>query len=313
MLESCFGGVGLLELGWIRFRMGVDSALWSAMESVLRSIWKNHNVSIHESEVSRHEGLNSPSSGSFRSHRSVRSERHERARRVKRHEKEPKRDLLEVSLAITLGNYRYEILCDVISMEATHILLGRPWQFNRRMTHNRPLSLRKVCDKKMNKNREGKRKEIEKAKKAKRKESEKNKEKSKSRSEKKTLMVSRREVKRVLLTMKESLFIFPTNMCFHVSSSISNFPTRFGEMLECFKELFPKNTPHGLPPIRGIEHHIDLSWEEHYLIGLPTRQTLKKVKKSNNRWVNLLRKVRSVRGERKGQMENNLQDQVWSL
>ncbi|RDY07707.1 hypothetical protein CR513_08154, partial [Mucuna pruriens] len=29
-----------------------------------------------------------------------------------------------------------EILCDVVLMEATHILLGKPWQFNRKVTHD---------------------------------------------------------------------------------------------------------------------------------------------------------------------------------
>ncbi|RDX70063.1 hypothetical protein CR513_50727, partial [Mucuna pruriens] len=33
---------------------------------------------------------------------------------------------------ITLGKYNDEMLCDVVPMEATHILLGRPWQFDRR-------------------------------------------------------------------------------------------------------------------------------------------------------------------------------------
>ncbi|RDX60677.1 hypothetical protein CR513_61159, partial [Mucuna pruriens] len=33
----------------------------------------------------------------------------------------------QVSLTFTLGKYSDEILCDVVPMEATHILLGRPW------------------------------------------------------------------------------------------------------------------------------------------------------------------------------------------
>ncbi|RDX80941.1 hypothetical protein CR513_38448, partial [Mucuna pruriens] len=37
-----------------------------------------------------------------------------------------KGDLLMVSWTFTLGKYSDEILCDVVPMEATHILLGRP-------------------------------------------------------------------------------------------------------------------------------------------------------------------------------------------
>ncbi|RDX89289.1 hypothetical protein CR513_29005, partial [Mucuna pruriens] len=42
----------------------------------------------------------------------------------------------QVSLVITLGNYIDEILCDVIPMKITLILLGRPWEFDRRVTHD---------------------------------------------------------------------------------------------------------------------------------------------------------------------------------
>ncbi|RDX81635.1 hypothetical protein CR513_37658, partial [Mucuna pruriens] len=156
----------------------------------------------------------------------------------------------------------------------------------------KPLSLREVCEDqlKMKKEREEDTKEKEKARKAKRKESEKNKEKSKSGSEKNSdrkdsskekersvkrksllskrkvkckevLMVSRKEVKRVLLAINEPLFLLPTNMCFHVSFPMFNMPTGFGEILEGFKELFQKDIPKGLPPIRGIERPIESPWE----------------------------------------------------
>jgi hypothetical protein len=34
-----------------------------------------------------------------------------------------------------IGGYRDEILCDVIHMDVCHILLGRPWQFDRKVIH----------------------------------------------------------------------------------------------------------------------------------------------------------------------------------
>ncbi|XP_057782175.1 uncharacterized protein LOC131000309 [Salvia miltiorrhiza] len=42
----------------------------------------------------------------------------------------------KVNLPICIGRYEDEVLCDVISMQASHILLGRPWQFDRRVTHD---------------------------------------------------------------------------------------------------------------------------------------------------------------------------------
>jgi hypothetical protein len=35
-----------------------------------------------------------------------------------------------------IGGYKDEILCDVIPMDVCHILLGRPWQFDRKVIHD---------------------------------------------------------------------------------------------------------------------------------------------------------------------------------
>jgi len=62
-----------------------------------------------------------------------------------------------------MGQYTDKVLCDVVPMEASHILLGRPWQYDKRIIHNgltnkisfihndkkiilKPLSPRKVCE-----------------------------------------------------------------------------------------------------------------------------------------------------------------------
>ncbi|XP_056864141.1 uncharacterized protein LOC130511252 [Raphanus sativus] len=42
----------------------------------------------------------------------------------------------QVLIPIAIGRYEDEILCDVLPMEASHILLGRPWQFDRRVVHD---------------------------------------------------------------------------------------------------------------------------------------------------------------------------------
>ena len=42
----------------------------------------------------------------------------------------------QVLIAFSIGKYKDEVLCDVVSMEATHILLGRPCQFDRKNLHD---------------------------------------------------------------------------------------------------------------------------------------------------------------------------------
>lgn len=33
------------------------------------------------------------------------------------------------------GNFKDKVLCDIMSMDVCHILLGRPWKFDRKVIH----------------------------------------------------------------------------------------------------------------------------------------------------------------------------------
>ena len=39
-------------------------------------------------------------------------------------------------IRLKVGNYHDEVLCDVIPMQAYHLLLGRPWQYDRSTKHD---------------------------------------------------------------------------------------------------------------------------------------------------------------------------------
>ena len=43
--------------------------------------------------------------------------------------------LKQASIQFSVGKYNEELICDVVSMLAYHILLGRPWQFDRDIVH----------------------------------------------------------------------------------------------------------------------------------------------------------------------------------
>jgi hypothetical protein len=42
----------------------------------------------------------------------------------------------QVMISFSVGKYKDEVLCDVMPMHATHLLLGRPWQFDRKVKHD---------------------------------------------------------------------------------------------------------------------------------------------------------------------------------
>ena len=45
-----------------------------------------------------------------------------------------KRALVSFSIGL---KYKDEVWCDVVDMDACHLLLGRPWQYDKNVDHNR--------------------------------------------------------------------------------------------------------------------------------------------------------------------------------
>ena len=42
----------------------------------------------------------------------------------------------QVLISLSIGKYKDDILCDIVPMQASHMLLGRPWQVDRRLKYN---------------------------------------------------------------------------------------------------------------------------------------------------------------------------------
>ncbi|RDX77473.1 hypothetical protein CR513_42409, partial [Mucuna pruriens] len=88
---------------------------------------------------------------------------------------------------------------------------------------------------------------------------------------KESLLVGPKEVRRVILAKKEPLFALLTNILLHASPCV-------GKLLKEFKDVFPEDIPHGLPPLRVIEHYIDFPLRASLLNRLAHRTNPEKAK-----------------------------------
>ncbi|XP_010529072.1 PREDICTED: uncharacterized protein LOC104806049 [Tarenaya hassleriana] len=154
-----------------------------------------------------------------------------------------------VKIPFSIGRYHDEVMCDVVPMQAGHMLLGRPWQFDREVTHDgranqyslvhnkkkvvlAPLSPSQVHEIQLRL--------------AKETEPKKGKFYLKASQVDKAI---RQEQTMLLLVFKDLMSL---------RTEAPNDIPAVSRLLERFRDVFPEEIPAGLPPIRGIEHQIDL-------------------------------------------------------
>ena len=166
----------------------------------------------------------------------------------------------QVIINFSIRNYKDEVLCDLVSMEVTHILLGRSWQFDKKVFHDGhankfsfsfqgkkitllPLSPKEVNEDQMQMLK--KRKEE----KAQRKVQGNGKEAKKS-------MISLKGIKKVMFAQKQVLIAYPSESSPSFQKPHSICPQDLSLVLDEFKDVFQK-PPKGLPPLRSIKAQID--------------------------------------------------------
>jgi hypothetical protein len=195
----------------------------------------------------------------------------------------------QVLVSFCIGKYRDEVLCDVVPMSASHMLLGRPWQFDRRVIHdgyrNRysfvkdgkkvtlaPLTPTQVFEDQIRFKRSLSEKSEKVAEKQKEKESDlerkesgenvKNKsekmESSEKRERKLSFYAKERELKGAYKGNRPMILLLYKEVYLSISDLDSTLPSVAISLLQEFEDVFPEEMPQGLPPIRGIEHQIDL-------------------------------------------------------
>ncbi|GKV34687.1 hypothetical protein SLEP1_g43039 [Rubroshorea leprosula] len=189
----------------------------------------------------------------------------------------------QVLVSFSIGRYKDEALCDVVPMHAGHLLLGRPWEYDRRVTHDGfknhylfimegktitfvPLSPRQVYEDQLRLKKESKlRKESElegmknREKTAEEELKKREKIESVENKERKSVSVSTKESNvKVAFFAKQPMFVLLYKDAYFNTNEPNDFlPSAVKSLLQYFKDVFSDDVPNGLPPIRGIEHQID--------------------------------------------------------
>jgi hypothetical protein len=133
-------------------------------------------------------------------------------------------------------------MCDVIPMDVCHVLLGTPWQFDRNVIHDgrkktytlekngRTHMLLPIEEKKV-----------------------------KEEANTSILLMSGKELLREITKEYEMQFFAVSKPRVALTStSMDDFPEEIQELLEKFVDIVVEDLPNSLPPVRSINHHIDL-------------------------------------------------------
>ncbi|XP_057814899.1 uncharacterized protein LOC131028602 [Cryptomeria japonica] len=168
-----------------------------------------------------------------------------------------------------IGNYSDEILCDIVPMDACHILLGRTWKCDRKAIHDGCVNTYTIMKDGV-------------------------KHKLKHLKEENVQVCNNARVclvdaRKFLYGMKHEKFCFaiiPKNYK-DVGKEI---PTEVAKLLQEFQDIVSNNAPKGLPSLRKISHQIDLVLG----VGFPNkaahRMTPTKTEELNRQVAKLLEK-----------------------
>ncbi|XP_071939939.1 uncharacterized protein [Coffea arabica] len=186
----------------------------------------------------------------------------------------------QVLISFQIHKYSDEVLCDVVPMQASHIILGRPWQFDRQVTFdgvtnkysflytNKKVTLAPLSPKQVHENQLKLQQEFAKYS-AKRKENERveaKKERKKAidssasevKSEgKQMLLIKAKKVRKLMTDEQPLLMLVSKEVALNVHELDIDIPLEVKSLLQEYADVFPEDVPSGLPPLRGIEHQID--------------------------------------------------------
>jgi hypothetical protein len=141
-----------------------------------------------------------------------------------------------------IGGYKDEILCDVIPMDVCHLLLGRPWKYDKNVVHDGRKNMYTLeKNGRMHMLLPIKDKEV------------------KTEMSNTVLLMSGKELLNEVKKKEDTQFIVVKKPKIVLTSTrINDLPEEIQELLGEFADIVVDELPCSLPPIRSISHHIDL-------------------------------------------------------
>lgn len=134
-----------------------------------------------------------------------------------------------------IGSYTDKVLCDVLDMTACHVLLGRPWQHDKKTIHNGYTNVYTLRH-------EGKLKDLMPLPPHKTLPPQTNKTS--------VALISRKVSEKVIKRGERAFLLFNKE----VRDQAAPIDPKVTKLLERYADVFPEELPKGLPPIRGIKH-----------------------------------------------------------
>eukprot|EP00253_Pinus_taeda_P006251 PITA_06251 len=140
-----------------------------------------------------------------------------------------------------IGRYKDKIICDIMPMDVLHILLRRPWQYDRKVTHYGVLNNYKFEKDGVRHTLVPIREEKETA----------------EVNETKALLMSGKQFLKQVENSEISYAIVKKTRTVLLHTEITDLPIEIQQMLEEFTDIVVDDLPDKLPPKRSISHHID--------------------------------------------------------
>jgi hypothetical protein len=168
----------------------------------------------------------------------------------------------QCKVEIQIGGYKYEILCDIMSMDVCHILLGRPCQYDRKVVHGGRRNTY-ALEKDGHKNvllplkDEGVKEEVGPS----------------------VLLMSGKELLQEIKKWEEVQFsLVGKPRVALTNTNLNDLSIEIQELLDEFVDIIFYEFHNALPPIKNISHHIEMIPGE----GIPNKATYRTTPKEND-------------------------------